>query len=223
MRIIMSEFGDVDDRSRLTTPTWFQELIIEDAIDKTVIEVGCGTGALVSELNDISDEVFGCDISRERLSVAKKRMTNVFEASGADLPVETSSVDVAISIEVIEHVQDSQSILEKFYRVLKQDGVLYLKTPNRWTHDAYQVLHNQLKDSREWHPNLYTHRKFTREVQGLFTVKFLKSNPASYQIEKVKNASSIVGRLIEQINFDRLPRFIQPSIYARCTPVQNDQ
>ena len=38
--------------------------------------------------------------------------------------------DLALAIEVIEHVKDSEKMLENIYNALKPGGILYITTPN---------------------------------------------------------------------------------------------
>lgn len=208
----------VSDRSGLTVPSWYRNLISEDAKDGTVLEVGCGTGKLTSYLTKVSDLAIGCDISHPRLSIAKERAANILAGSGTDLPIKSQSIDVVICIEVIEHVPKGKRLLKEIHRVLKSDGVLYLKTPNQWTHDAFQLFSGRLRESRDFHPNLYTHQKFVDQVDSLFNVKFMKANPAQYQIEKIKAVSPTIGSMLNKyVDFKNLPLVIQPSIYTRCT------
>lgn len=45
-------------------------------------------------------------------------------------PVEDNSVDFAVSLAVIEHLQSPESFISEVYRCLKPGGVVYLSTPN---------------------------------------------------------------------------------------------
>lgn len=45
-------------------------------------------------------------------------------------PFEDRSFDVWVSIEVIEHLHDPQNLIDEAWRVLKDDGVLFITTPN---------------------------------------------------------------------------------------------
>lgn len=46
------------------------------------------------------------------------------------LPIETNSVDIAVSLAVIEHLRDSDNFLSEIFRCLKPGGIVYLSTPN---------------------------------------------------------------------------------------------
>jgi 2-polyprenyl-3-methyl-5-hydroxy-6-metoxy-1,4-benzoquinol methylase len=45
-------------------------------------------------------------------------------------PVNTNSVDIAISLAVIEHLRDPENFLSEVFRCLKPGGLVYLSSPN---------------------------------------------------------------------------------------------
>ena len=51
-----------------------------------------------------------------------------FEAE--KFPVASNSVDIAISLAVIEHLRDPENFLSEVFRCLKPGGLVYLSTPN---------------------------------------------------------------------------------------------
>jgi 2-polyprenyl-3-methyl-5-hydroxy-6-metoxy-1,4-benzoquinol methylase len=46
------------------------------------------------------------------------------------LPIASDSIDIVVSLEVIEHIANAEKLLEEFHRVLKNSGYLILSTPN---------------------------------------------------------------------------------------------
>lgn len=46
------------------------------------------------------------------------------------LPFGNDSIDIAISLAVIEHLRDSEKFLSEIFRCLKPGGLIYLSTPN---------------------------------------------------------------------------------------------
>jgi SAM-dependent methyltransferase len=45
-------------------------------------------------------------------------------------PIESDSVDIAVSLAVIEHLKDPENFLREIFRCLKPGGLIYLSTPN---------------------------------------------------------------------------------------------
>ncbi len=94
---------------------------------KKVLEVGCGTGFVTNFLNHNGFDCFGCDISF--FAASKSRQVN---ASALQLPFKTGSVDALISISMVEHLkyEETKEFLQEARRVLKNNGIIFLVTPN---------------------------------------------------------------------------------------------
>jgi 2-polyprenyl-3-methyl-5-hydroxy-6-metoxy-1,4-benzoquinol methylase len=110
--------------------------------NKTVADIACGTGygteILMNEGK--ADAVLGIDISPETIVYAKKnhmqRGVSFICQPGEDTQITSESLDVIISFETIEHVEDDKSLLTEFSRILKENGLLICSTPNNWPLEA---------------------------------------------------------------------------------------
>lgn len=97
--------------------------------NKHILEVGCGSGAILKYLHDNGAKVKGIDLSQEYLEYGKQRYgldlsnTNLF-----DLP-EKHQFDLIIYSDVLEHIINPHEHLKKIKELLKPDGLLYLKVP----------------------------------------------------------------------------------------------
>ncbi|MEK6793384.1 MAG: class I SAM-dependent methyltransferase [Spirochaetota bacterium] len=103
---------------------------IAAAKPRTILDIGCGDGSLFDGLSGL--RLFGVDVSREQIAIARKRgmdarYCNVDEKS---LPFKTGSFDMVIASEVIEHVLVPDRLLSEARRVLKDAGKFILTTPN---------------------------------------------------------------------------------------------
>jgi arsenite methyltransferase len=95
-----------------------------------ILDVGCGPGFFVAELLDAvgSDGwVTGVDMEPTMLAVAAKRTEghdNVafYEAQATSLPVPDGMFDAAVSVQVLEYVQDVSAALAEIYRALCPGG-----------------------------------------------------------------------------------------------------
>ena len=45
-------------------------------------------------------------------------------------PIESDSIDIAVSLAVIEHLRDPENFIREIFRCLKPGGLIYLSTPN---------------------------------------------------------------------------------------------
>jgi SAM-dependent methyltransferase len=105
----------------------------------TAVDVGCGDGMCTGVALKVCDAtpnasvgIVGFDWSMAALNQARARGVPVARASADEggLPLASSSVDVVIMSELIEHLVDPDNALEEACRVLVPGGTLLLSTPN---------------------------------------------------------------------------------------------
>lgn len=105
----------------------------------TVLDVGCGTGALASALHDKGALVLGLEPSSAWARAASRRIRqkrpskgHVILGNGATIPLDTHSVDYVISLQVLEHVPLllAKKIIREISRVLRPAGRVYLAFEN---------------------------------------------------------------------------------------------
>jgi len=83
----------------------------------TILDLGCGDQFLKSAIEKRDGNYIGLDV--EDLN---------FERDA--FPLDDKSIDVAISLSVIEHLYDPSVFLGEIKRVLKHGGVVWMDTPN---------------------------------------------------------------------------------------------
>lgn len=95
-----------------------------------VLDVGCGPGFYVRELLEVvgpDGSVVGVDASADMLAVAAKRAegrgkVEFHEADATSLPVLDASFERALSVQVLEYVQDVSAALGEIHRALRPGG-----------------------------------------------------------------------------------------------------
>jgi 2-polyprenyl-3-methyl-5-hydroxy-6-metoxy-1,4-benzoquinol methylase len=99
-----------------------------------IVDVGCGDGLATSVAASASPghRFVGVDWSADAVRQASARGLALVRASVEDagLPVAAGAADVVIMSEVIEHLVDTDSVLDEVRRILKPGGSLLLSTPN---------------------------------------------------------------------------------------------
>ena len=106
---------------------------------KTYLEIGCGQAFLGEELANDGWIFIGMDYSSNALKSLKKRLNdrgikNYFLIKGdiQFLPIKSNSIDLVFGggvIEHIEHIKNTQIVINNIFRVLTQSGVSFNTVP----------------------------------------------------------------------------------------------
>jgi ubiquinone/menaquinone biosynthesis C-methylase UbiE len=131
---------------------------------KKVLDVACGTGIGTSFLHRAgAQQVWGLDIDPGAVAFAKSRYPDCQFAEGdaTNICLPPNSMDIVVSFETLEHLQNQEQFLRACQRVLKPGGVLICSTPNlgvsRWSAcNPYHV--------REFYP-----REFRELIRRVFS------------------------------------------------------
>jgi SAM-dependent methyltransferase len=101
---------------------------------RRVLEVGCGTGVLLSELSDLSSAaVYGVDIDASRLSLAARNTprARLYRADAHSLPFTSETFDVVLCHYLLLWLPDPARVLAEMRRVTRPGGaVLALAEPD---------------------------------------------------------------------------------------------
>ncbi|MBW2731350.1 MAG: class I SAM-dependent methyltransferase [Deltaproteobacteria bacterium] len=136
MREVSGEYHSKGDYHRELDRSWRYYPVYEekmayvrrylDAVPhgSSIVDVGCGEGLLVEEYRAKGYEMQGVDLNYASEAVRRGDITA--------LPVDDASVDLALCLDVIEHLNFSQQGLALFelHRVLRSGGKLLLSVPN---------------------------------------------------------------------------------------------
>jgi ubiquinone/menaquinone biosynthesis C-methylase UbiE len=106
---------------------------------KKVLDVGCGSGAIVERLLPECD-ICGIDIGKGFVRFCQDRYGrsgkfSIVRSDARQIPFHSESFDYVICSEVLEHVRDRMAVLNEFFRSLRPGGRLILTTPKmsvRW-------------------------------------------------------------------------------------------
>ncbi len=96
-----------------------------------VIEVGCGSGALLRELAQRGHECLGLETSPDAVEVAGQMLSGfpkaqVLAKAGADWD---GTADLLMAFEVLEHIENDHGALKDWVRWLKPGGKVVLSMP----------------------------------------------------------------------------------------------
>jgi ubiquinone/menaquinone biosynthesis C-methylase UbiE len=94
-----------------------------------ILDVGCGTGALLSELarREPSAELVGIDPAPQMLAIARGRVppaVSLLEGWAEKLPCQDESFDLVVSCNMLHYVREPAAALREMARVLRPGGHL---------------------------------------------------------------------------------------------------
>lgn len=95
-----------------------------------VLDVGCGTGAVLAQLAaELRWRPEGVDVSEVAVRAAESFAPAV-RADAAELPFGTGEFDALLLLDVLEHTDSPLRVLREARRVTREGGVLVASTPN---------------------------------------------------------------------------------------------
>lgn len=129
--------GNTDIDSYVVFYTRVRSLLNPEAI---ILDVGCGRGACAEDpvpyrrqlriLKGQCRRVIGIDVDPAGAAHPFLDEFRLLPSEGAPWPVENTSIDMAVSDSVLEHVADPVHFFDECSRVLKTGGYLCLRTSN---------------------------------------------------------------------------------------------
>lgn len=166
------------------------EKFLESRKRNKIVDVGCGTGALLGFLEKYG-EVYGFDASPLAVEYAGERGKGVVQQGALpdDIPFGKERFDLITAIDVLEHVQDDVTSLKVIYRLLNERGIFVCTVP------AFRFL---------WSGHDKVHHHFRRYTRRELKDKLLA---AGFEIRKISYYNTLLFppiafiRLVKGLNF----------------------
>lgn len=124
-----------------------------------ILDVGCGTGRNLLELQRLGQSV-GIDIEQRPLAYTRSRgLNDLVQASADRLPFHDETFEIVTMLDLLEHLDDDVAGASEVYRVLKPGGVAVIFVP------AYRWLWGP-QDDVSHHRRRYTPFALRRTLQA---------------------------------------------------------
>jgi SAM-dependent methyltransferase len=147
------------------------EAELPDWREKEILDVGCGTGAILKRLGNPQRNI-GIDLAPEAVAFCRERgLDNVRQGDICALPFADASFDAVICSSVLYHqwVGDVAGSIREMRRVLRPNGVLLINVP------AFRFLHSAHDDA------VMTARRFRKaEIRELLSKQDFKIRRLTY-------------------------------------------
>lgn len=179
---------------------------IEFTKDKIVLDIACGEGYGSNLLSSNASFVYGVDIDKETIALAKQKYVKpnlqFSEGSTSKIPLENSSIDLVVSFETIEHHSEHEQMMLEIKRVLKPDGMLIISTPDKkyysdernyknpfhvkelYEHEFKTILDNHFKYTKLFKQIYITGASFLIDIKNNEIPKFYSGNFSFFNIIK---------------------------------------
>lgn len=119
---------------------WKKIRIVMDMHDydprSKVIDMGCGPGIFLPTLSENFDEVVALDINDSDLRIAGSICSSlglenvrIMHSDIAHLELPDESIDVAFSMDALEHIRELEAAMDKLHAVLREGGQLVISAP----------------------------------------------------------------------------------------------
>lgn len=100
-------------------------------LDRSVLDVGCGTGRLMQELAARGAAVLGLDVDPAMLALAGRHNTGrLIQADAANISLASESMDITIAVTVLEFVTDPVAVVAEMHRITRPGGCVVIGALN---------------------------------------------------------------------------------------------
>ena len=145
--------------------------------NKKVLDMGCRDGILTRHFIE-HNEVTGLDIDKQALKACRENLK--IKTKWADfslqIPIPTSSFDVVVAGEVIEHLPYPEITIAEISRILKPEGLFIGSVPNSYhLKNRLRVLKGRLIDYDQTHLRAYNVMLLRQYLEKEFVIEELTS------------------------------------------------
>jgi 2-polyprenyl-3-methyl-5-hydroxy-6-metoxy-1,4-benzoquinol methylase len=188
----------------------------------TLLDVGCGEGVFLAQMQTLGWAGEGLDPSADAVSIAESRGVRARTGTLSDVELEPSSFDAITFRLVFEHLPEPSLALASCRRALRQRGTLWIATPSLES-EAHRIFR------RDWihleaprHAVLYTRRALVRLLgeSGFDVVSVRPSRQAQWSfrlsaalargLSPFENAPPLPGRLAARASLANLQALRRP-------------
>lgn len=188
-----------------------------------ILEIGSGTGTLLSHLRTQGYDACGVEVSADLIAEARRwhGPLPVQQVHGTALPFADAAFDIAMSFDVFEHIPDSDAHLREVRRVLRPGGCYLIQTPNKWTNTIFETI--RWRSVTRWradHCSLHSLAELEARLarHGFRSVPFDVPVVNDFFRRKVHTYMGWPGTaLLSIVNPDRLPLAFRTNLYVAAT------
>ena len=185
--------------------------------NKRILDIGCGVGDYSNYFQIKGGEVIGLDLTSLHISKAHPANKNIHYIIGdaQNIPVRSSTIELILINEVLEHVPDDEKIITESNRIMKKDGYLTIFAPNKfypfeghWGFGPFSIF-----PFLSWAPTKirkWVHKLFNKKYQPIYTRSILKEMISPFfNIININEVFPSFDRYRKRKPFNKIIRIIE--------------
>lgn len=178
--------------SRYLNFDYYSKIIQKFKKKGRILDCGCATGLLLDIMKERGFDCYGAEISDTPFLISeKKHPGKIFKSKIDELSIPDEYFDIITMFDLIEHVENPRSVLEKANSLLSNNGLLFIITPNMSSLSAI-LMGKRHNDCIMEHLSLFNKKNMSRLLnEAGFEV--MKTFPAK-KIINLKFAESVFAR-----------------------------
>lgn len=116
----------------------------QNRTDLTILDLGCGTGSMSAHLSK-RGHVISADYSPHALKFCASRGEHgLVQSDAMQLPIASESVDMVVTMDVLEHLENDEKALCEIHRILRPGGHVFATVPaypSLWGEHDVALMH----------------------------------------------------------------------------------
>jgi len=191
--------------------------------NKSILDLGCGTGRFSIELAHSKANVTSFDASFSMLIQLKDKIRdqnldiNFVKGNGYQLPFKDDTFDGCICINVLDHIADQTCLIKEISRILKKDGFLIINFSNLFSIYLPIALYINLR-KKSVQNEVYAEWISIMKMNDIFKQTFLELSSVKGQLLLPNNPKlDSIKDLLKKLNIffiDSPLRFASGSIFV---------
>lgn len=126
----VSDIQKINKKALLENLMWIDKIGIQNLVDCTIVDFGCGTGAFLDLVKGVAKATIGIEKDSEMASFARSHGHQVFSTIN-DACQTGVLADVIVSFDTFEHLECPLLVIDELNKILPPINKLFIGVPNQ--------------------------------------------------------------------------------------------
>ncbi|MCX8010126.1 MAG: class I SAM-dependent methyltransferase, partial [Ignavibacteria bacterium] len=159
--------------------------------NQVIVDIGSGYGGTILNLSNGENLIISIEKDLNKLKFQREQVRNSFliQADVEHLPLKECKFNIIILQDIVEHFENFELTLRKIVSMLRNDGIIYLSTPNKFS------IFNILSNPHWGFPFVALLRR--TYIKNYFIPTFRKSEINRFGIAELKSLNQLIRTFAE--------------------------